>query len=113
MHRYDTSDFDSKMKTGNCIVSNMGQRDWDAVKEIYEDGIATGNATVETVAPDWRIWNSNHRLDCRLVAREKERRSSAGLHSVLSLLDLPMLEWQKSVYTSQNKSAGQAWASFC
>ena len=50
----------------------MGQRDWDAVKEIYEDGIATGNATVETVAPDWRICNSNHRLDCRLVAREGE-----------------------------------------
>ena len=60
------------MKTANYIVDNMGQGDWEAVKGIYEDGIATGNATVETVAPDWGKWNSNHRPDCRLVARNGE-----------------------------------------
>ena len=60
------------MKTANCIVDSMGKGDWEAVKGIYEDGIATGNATVETVAPDWERWNSNHRPDCRLVARDGE-----------------------------------------
>ena len=46
----------------------MGVEDWEAVKKIYEEGIATGNATVETDAPAWEQWNTSHRLDCRLVA---------------------------------------------
>ena len=107
MHRYDTSDFDSKMKTGNCIVSSMEQRDWDAVKEIYEDGIATGNATVETVAPDWRIWNSNHRLDCRLVAREGEEIVGWAALSPVSSRSAYAGVAEVSVYVSeQNRGTG-------
>jgi len=41
---------------------------WPAVRQIYRDGIATGNATFETEVPDWQKWDSNHRQDCRLVA---------------------------------------------
>jgi len=41
---------------------------WPAVREIYRDGIATGNATFETELPAWERWDSNHRKDCRLVA---------------------------------------------
>ncbi len=26
---------------------------WEAVKTIYEEGIATGNATFHTAAPNW------------------------------------------------------------
>lgn len=48
----------------------MGAGDWEAVKKIYEEGIATGNATVETDAPAWERWNSSHRPDCRLVAKD-------------------------------------------
>jgi L-amino acid N-acyltransferase YncA len=58
------------MKIANCIIDSIGVEDWDAVRSIYQDGIATGNATVETHAPDWESWNSNHRPDCRLVARD-------------------------------------------
>ena len=47
----------------------MQRADWPAVREIYEQGIATGNATFETEAPDWRTWDRAHRPDCRLVAR--------------------------------------------
>src|ERR1700687_408152 len=43
---------------------------WPAVREIYREGIATGNATFETEVPDWEKWDSNHRKDCRLVALE-------------------------------------------
>ena len=57
------------MKTANCIIDIMDEGDWEAVKRIYEDGIATGNATVETQAPNWEHWNNNHRPDCRLVAK--------------------------------------------
>lgn len=43
---------------------------WPAVREIYGQGIATGNATFETELPDWQKWDSAHRKDCRLVAAE-------------------------------------------
>jgi phosphinothricin acetyltransferase len=41
---------------------------WPAVREIYREGIATGNATFETELPDWDKWDNSHRKDCRLVA---------------------------------------------
>lgn len=43
---------------------------WTAVREIYGQGIATGNTTFETSLPDWAKWDSSHRKDCRLVAVE-------------------------------------------
>ena len=43
---------------------------WPAVREIYGQGIATGNATFEMELPDWQKWDSSHRKDCRLVAVE-------------------------------------------
>ena len=43
---------------------------WPTVREIYGEGIATGNATFETDLPDWEKWDSSHRKDCRLVALE-------------------------------------------
>ena len=61
------------MKTVNCIIESMGADDWEAVRDIYHEGIATGNATVETNAPAWERWNSVHRPDCRLVARDGDR----------------------------------------
>lgn len=42
--------------------------DWPRVKEIYEEGIATGDATFETEAPSWEGWDDNHIASCRLVA---------------------------------------------
>lgn len=43
--------------------------DWPRVREIYLEGIATGNATFETVAPDWEVWDAKHLAACRLVVR--------------------------------------------
>jgi len=42
--------------------------DWTAVQAIYLEGIATGNATFETSAPDWEAWDRAHLALCRLVA---------------------------------------------
>ena len=47
--------------------------DWPAVRAIYEEGIATGNATFETVAPEWAAWNAARLPCCRLVARRGRR----------------------------------------
>jgi L-amino acid N-acyltransferase YncA len=43
---------------------------WPAVREIYREGLASGNATFEIDLPDWEKWDSGHRKDCRLVALE-------------------------------------------
>ena len=42
--------------------------DWEAVRSIYLDGIATGQATFETVAPSWEKWNEGHLRFARLGA---------------------------------------------
>jgi len=47
----------------------MKDEDWPAVKEIYQEGIDTGNATFETEAPGWKEWNNTHLRYCRLVAK--------------------------------------------
>ena len=43
---------------------------WGAVKTIYEEGIATGNATFQTAAPGWQEWDNAHVKTCRIIATE-------------------------------------------
>jgi L-amino acid N-acyltransferase YncA len=47
----------------------MSADDWPAVRSIYLEGIATGNATFEKAAPDRERWDEGHLPTCRLVAR--------------------------------------------
>lgn len=42
--------------------------DWPRVRAIYEEGLATGYSTLETVAPDWPAWDAGHVAAPRLVA---------------------------------------------
>lgn len=44
--------------------------DWDAVRGIYLEGIATGLATFEHQAPTRDYWISGHIMSCSLVAEE-------------------------------------------
>jgi len=53
----------------DITIDSMRPEDWDAVRAIYMDGIATGNATFETATPDWEQWDRAHLGPCRLVAR--------------------------------------------
>lgn len=55
------------------IITNLTERHWPAVKAIYEKGIATGNATFQTEAPEWEEWDKGHIRACRLVAVENEQ----------------------------------------
>ncbi len=57
----------------DLILEPMRDEDWDAVRAIYCEGIATGNATFETDAPAWESWDKNHLRGCRLVARADGR----------------------------------------
>lgn len=45
---------------------------WEAVKEIYAQGIATGLATFQTSVPTWEEWDEAHVKDSRFVAIENE-----------------------------------------
>ncbi|MCI0349711.1 MAG: hypothetical protein L0Z53_09825 [Acidobacteriales bacterium] len=40
-------------------------------RAIYMEGIATGQATLETEAPAWREWDAGHLPVCRLAARQQ------------------------------------------
>lgn len=76
----------------------MVAADWPEVRRIYEEGIATGNATLERAAPDWAHFDRSHRHDCRLVARVEP----GG----------PVLGWTAlSAYSSRRVYAGVAWES--
>jgi L-amino acid N-acyltransferase YncA len=50
-------------------IVEMTADDWPQVRAIYLEGIATGNATFETSAPEWEAWDAGHLASCRLVAR--------------------------------------------
>ena len=52
-------------------IRTLQPTDWPAVKTIYEQGIATRNATFEAQAPEWEIWTAAHRPDCRFVAENE------------------------------------------
>ena len=49
----------------------MRPEDWPAVRAIYLEGIATGNATFEQTAPEWEKWDADHLACARIVARSE------------------------------------------
>ncbi|MFL5779162.1 MAG: GNAT family N-acetyltransferase [Chloroflexota bacterium] len=77
-------------------VEPMSPDDWAAVRRIYAEGIATGDATLEREAPDWDHFDRSHRADCRLVARDGD----------------DVLGWTAvTAYSSRRVYAGVAWES--
>ena len=51
------------------VTTPMTEADWPSVREIYTQGIATGNATFEKSAPDHGTWDRDHLRVCRLAAK--------------------------------------------
>jgi L-amino acid N-acyltransferase YncA len=50
-------------------IDNMAASDFQQVRSIYLEGIATGDATFETDAPEWDEWDKAHMEFGRVVAR--------------------------------------------
>ena len=46
--------------TAPVSIGEMEAADWPRVRDIYLEGIATGNATFETAAPPWEEWSAKH-----------------------------------------------------
>ena len=49
-------------------ITAMCADDWKQVRAIYVEGIATGQATFQTEAPEWAEFDAGHWPHCRLVA---------------------------------------------
>jgi phosphinothricin acetyltransferase len=53
------------------LLDRLLPSDWNAVRRIHAEGIATGLATFETGPPAaWEDRNEGHLADCRIAARE-------------------------------------------
>lgn len=53
-------------------LAEMTPDHWEAVRGIYLEGIATGQATFQTTAPSWEDWDSSHTANCRFIALKDE-----------------------------------------
>lgn len=56
-------------KPTNLTIEPLTPADWESVRAIYREGIATGHATFEADAPEWETWDRGRLVDARLVAR--------------------------------------------
>jgi len=50
----------------------MRPEDWPGVRAVFLEGVATGQATFETSAPEYPAWDAAHRAEPRLVAADAE-----------------------------------------
>jgi len=57
----------------DIIIDSMQDGDWERVRAIYLEGLATGQASFETEAPSWEHWDEAHLGHSRLVARDGDR----------------------------------------
>jgi phosphinothricin acetyltransferase len=57
----------------DTIIDEMRDGDWELVRRIYLEGLATGQASFETAAPSWESWDSAHFKHSRLIARENDK----------------------------------------
>jgi L-amino acid N-acyltransferase YncA len=54
--------------TDALTVEEFRPEHWPGAARVYEEGIATGNATFETEVPTWQQWDASHLTEHRLVA---------------------------------------------
>jgi phosphinothricin acetyltransferase len=54
----------------HVTVERMTRADWPSVQEIYRAGLESGEASFETIVPDWESWDAKYLADFRFVARD-------------------------------------------
>src|SRR5258706_10475568 len=84
-------------------IDPMLPADWPAVRAIYLEGIATRQATFETQAPSWEVWDVSHFPFARLVAREGENVVGWAALSPVSAREAYAGVAEGSVYIAQSK----------
>jgi Sortase and related acyltransferases len=79
-------------------IEPMTADHWAAVRRIYSEGIATGDATLEREAPGWAHFDHSHPLECRLIARDGAGGAIVGWSAL-------------SGYSARKVYSGVAWES--
>jgi len=51
----------------SLTFNNIESIHYNAISKIYEQGIATGNATFQQNAPTWEVWDELHLKSCRII----------------------------------------------
>ncbi len=67
------------------IIEELRPADWEQVRRIYLEGLATGEASFEVEAPSWEAWNQNHHSHSRLVARRDGQVIAWGALAAVSI----------------------------
>jgi L-amino acid N-acyltransferase YncA len=49
-------------------IIEMNGAHWEQVRQVYVEGLRTGDATFETEAPSWETWDQGHLSFARLIA---------------------------------------------
>lgn len=57
----------------NRTTDGMKASDWEEVRSIYIEGIASGDSTFETEPPSWEKWDQSHLAFARLVVRQGDK----------------------------------------
>jgi L-amino acid N-acyltransferase YncA len=66
-------------------IRKFCKEDFHAVRDIYQQGIDTGNATFQKTAKSWEEWDKSMLINCRLIATENNQILGwAGLSAVSS-----------------------------
>lgn len=79
----------------------MLARHWDGVRAVYLEGLATGDASFETEAPDWPRWDASHLPCCRLVALDGGRLAGWAALSRVSAREVYAGVAEVSVYVGR------------
>src|SRR4051812_35779243 len=90
------------MAQPGLVISPMRADDWESVRAIYLQGIATGNATFAKSAPEWEAWDDAHLKSCRLVARDESEIVGWAALSPYSRRQVYVGVAEVSVYVAEN-----------
>jgi L-amino acid N-acyltransferase YncA len=86
----------------NIEIAAMKKYHWLAVRDIFVQGIATGNATFETTVPGWEEWDARHLPACRLVAVHDDTVVGWAALSSVSSREVYRGVAEVSVYIAEN-----------
>ncbi|MGY3318958.1 L-amino acid N-acyltransferase YncA [Arthrobacter sp. TE12232] len=92
----------SRNSEPDLTIRPMQESDWPAAQRIYGEGIATGQATFESAAPDWPSFDDSRLTDHRLVAQAVDG-SVLGWAAVSAVSTRPVYSGvvEHSIYVSE------------
>ena len=83
-------------------IREFKKDDFPAVKDIYQQGIDTGNATFQQTAKNWQEWDNSMLNCCRLIATENNRISGWAALSPVSSREVYSGVAEVSVYVAKH-----------